>query len=131
MDETGSANCGWLKRLKNSARKLRPMRSHGSANCLMREKSVFTKSGPESGVRDAFPSSPLAAAAKAQGLNQSLVLCTLAGALQRGLAATAPALFGLPTSSGRFRLFPLFSKLTPDWLKLFTTNTGNPEVILT
>src|SRR5260370_31205291 len=64
------ANCAWLKRLKNSALKLRPMFSQGRVNCLMTEKSVLTKSGPDSGVRDAFPSSPAAGNAKAHGLNQ-------------------------------------------------------------
>ncbi len=37
--------------------------------CLMIEKSVFTKSGPESGVRLAFPSWPAAGCAKQFGLN--------------------------------------------------------------
>lgn len=68
MSLTGMPNCAWLKRLKNSARKFRPMFSQGSANCLITEKSVFTKSGPMTGTRDAFPSSPEGAGVKQEVL---------------------------------------------------------------
>src|SRR5258708_35083666 len=123
----GVANCAWLKRLKNSARKFKPMFSQGRANCLMTEKSVLTKSGPDSGVRDAFPSSPAAGAAKAQGLNQFATVCTLAGAVQRGLAETGPALFGSPTWSGRVKADPLLFRMpSPEELFLSTTKNGKP-----
>src|SRR5260370_5729482 len=127
----GVANCAWLKRLKNSALKLRPMFSQGRVNCLMTEKSVLTKSGPDSGVRDAFPSSPAAGNAKAHGLNQFATVCTWVGAVQPGLAETGPALFGSPTSSGRVRLAPLLlRKETPVGKALLSTmKTGKPEVI--
>src|SRR5713226_1840909 len=97
----GVANCVWLKRLKNSALKFRPMFSQGRANCLMTEKSVLTKSGPDSGVRDALPSSPGAAWANAQGLNQFATVCTFVG------QPAPPPLFGSLSSSGRVRLAPL------------------------
>src|SRR5579862_293148 len=90
------------------------MPSRGSAKCLIAEKSVFTKPGPETGVRIAVPSSPAAGALKQEVLNHSLSI---------GLPA-----FGLQVWSGRLRLFPLFSKFTPEPLLLSTTKTGNPEV---
>src|SRR5580704_14739884 len=68
MSATGNPNCGWLKRLKNSARKFRPIPSRGNANCLMTEKSVLTKPGPKTGTRFAFPSWPAAGATKHDGL---------------------------------------------------------------
>src|ERR1039458_4058523 len=89
----GRPNCGWLNRLKNSARNFKLMPSRGSANCLMTEKSVFAKSGPDTGGRDAFPSSPASGTIKAHGLNQSAIVCTREGAAQVGLLATRPALF--------------------------------------
>src|SRR5580704_389499 len=115
------------------------MFSHGSVNCLMTEKSVLMKFGPLSGARFALPSSPPAGAAKAHGLNQLLALWTLSGARPPceinvwqpglGLEATVPALFGSLIMSGRFKLSPLFWKLTPEPLELSTTYTGNPLVI--
>src|SRR5216684_1608445 len=68
MSFIGDPNCGWLKRLKNSARKFKPIPSRGSANCLMTEKSVFTKPGPVTGIRDAFPSVPDIGGVKQAGL---------------------------------------------------------------
>src|SRR6266699_4212190 len=59
----GFANCAWLKRLKNSARKSKRIVSR-IGKCLITEKSVFTKSGPETGARLAFPSSPAGGVAK-------------------------------------------------------------------
>src|SRR5271167_675577 len=84
MSRAGSPNCAWLNKLKNSARKFNPMFSQGSVNCLMTEKSVFTKSGPESGARDVFPSSPVAGTAKAQGLNQYPLALNLVGIFEAG-----------------------------------------------
>src|SRR5712692_3514922 len=123
--ELGVPNCVWLKRLKNSARKFKPMFSQGRANCLMTEKSVFTKSGPDSGVREAFPSSPGAACANAQGLNQFATVCTRVGQPE-----PPPPLFGSLTWSGRARTKKsLFRKLTPLGLEVSTTKTGKPDVI--
>src|ERR1700693_5641537 len=73
MSEPGDPNCAWLKRLKNSARKSSPTLSVRT-NRLMREKSVFTKSGPESGLRFAVPNSPAAAGVKQPVLKNSLKL---------------------------------------------------------
>src|ERR1700722_15220917 len=67
----GAPNCGWLNKLKNSVRKSSRIPSRGSAKCLITEKSVFTKSGPESGVRFELPSSPFAGCEKHAGLNHS------------------------------------------------------------
>src|SRR5579872_1044492 len=81
----------------------------------MIEKSVLTKSGPDSGVRFAFPSSPGAGCAKQAGLNHS----DRVGWLRTGLQ----------TWSGRIRLCTLvFRRFAPDPLLPSTTNTGNPEV---
>src|SRR5208283_1272803 len=91
MSEPGRPNCAWLNRLNISTRKSSPIFSLGKANRLMIEKSVFTKSGPESGARDVSPSSPAGGAAKAQGLNQYPEALNLLGAAQPELAATAPA----------------------------------------
>src|ERR1700683_4087112 len=77
----GAPNCGWLNRLKNSVRKSSRIPSRGSAKCLMTEKSVFTKPGPERGVRFAFPSSPAAGCAKHEALNQ----LEMVGGLNTGL----------------------------------------------
>src|SRR5579871_4002842 len=66
----GAPNCAWLNRLKNSVRKSRRIPSR-MAKCFTMEKSVFTKSGPESGVRLALPSSPAAGCEKQDGLNHS------------------------------------------------------------
>src|SRR4029077_20999388 len=68
MSPIGDPNCGWLKRLNNSARKFKPIPSRGRANCLMTEKSVFTKPGPVTGMRDALPSWPGVGAGKQAGL---------------------------------------------------------------
>src|SRR5579863_1670595 len=108
---------------------------------LIAEKSVFTKRGPYTGARGAVPSSPtvkacgvpglittVGAGTKAQGLNQFCSVWTFAGAAQPGFAATVPPWSGFPTSSGRFSTFPFHMKFTPDWLLLFTTNSGNPEM---
>src|SRR5271166_4909581 len=54
----GKPNCAWLKRLKNSVRKSSPTRSVIRKR-LISEKSVFTKFGPETGAREAFPSPPI------------------------------------------------------------------------
>src|SRR5579862_359838 len=87
--------------------------SRGSMKCLMAEKSVFTKRGPETGVREALPSSPAGASAKQAVLNHSLI---------DGLLSP-----GLQTWLGRIRLLPLFWKLTPEALPA-TTKMGKPEV---
>src|SRR6516165_7476601 len=68
MSFTGRPNCAWFHRLKNSARKFRPMFSQGRANCLITEKSVFTKSGPYTGTREALPSVRRGGATKQVGL---------------------------------------------------------------
>src|SRR6266567_733075 len=94
----------------------------------MKETSVFTKRGPDTGARFAFPSSPGAAGTNAHGLNQFLRVCTWAGASQLGLAATGPPLLGSPTWSGRFKLLPFHWKLTPEALALLITNNGKPDV---
>src|SRR5580704_16584107 len=128
---SGVANCAWLKRLNTSTRKFNPIPSQGRANCLIKEKSVLTKSGPDRGARVAVPNWPGVACRKAQGLNQFSAVCTLAGATQPGLALTGPATLGLPTMSGRVRLAPLlFRKPAPEALLLSTMKTGKPEVIL-
>src|ERR1700744_487474 len=64
MSAMGEPYWGWLKRLKNSARKLSPDSLQGKAKSLMMEKSELTKSGPTTGTRAALPSSPAAGAAK-------------------------------------------------------------------
>src|SRR5207248_3956627 len=112
----GWPNCAWLNRLKNSARKSRAVPSRkGRGKCLMAEKSVFTKSGPYTGARGEFPSSPGAASAKH---------CVLKKRSRVGLLA-----FGAQIRSGRFKLFPLLVKFTPDALLLAMRNTGKPDVI--
>ena len=50
--------------MKNSARKFKPIPSRGRANCLITEKSVLTKPGPETGTRFAFPNRPGSGATK-------------------------------------------------------------------
>src|ERR1700732_4757397 len=75
----GNPNCAWLKRLKNSARKSRPMRSVNRKR-LINEKSVFTKFGPETGAREAFPRPPtipeaVPAGTKQLVLNHFLMVC--------------------------------------------------------
>src|SRR5580658_8372831 len=117
----GEANCAWLKRLKNSARKFRPMFSQGSLNCLITEKSVLTKSGPVTGSRLALPSSPDAGWVKHAVLNHSV-------------SVRGPALGLQPaTMLGRIRLSSLpFKKPappTPLVLLLSMIKTGKPEVI--
>src|SRR5215470_15536643 len=116
MSEFGKPNCAWLNRLKNSARKSTCMPSrYGSLKCLISEKSVLTKSGPDTGVREAFPSSPTGAAAKQEVLNHWLRVGWLDSAEQVWL--------------GRFTVLAFCWKLTPDWLLLLITKTGNPERI--
>src|SRR5208337_3312704 len=97
----------------------------------MTEKSVFTKSGPESGARDESPSSPARGTAKAQGLNQYPEALNLLGPVQPELAAIAPAWNGLPTSLARPAgdPVPTLIKLAPESGLLSIMNTGKPEVI--
>src|SRR5258708_27338741 len=110
----GKPNCGWLNKLKNSVRKSIRIPSRGT-KCLMIEKSVFTKSGPESGVRFALPSCPVAGCEKQAGLNHSESV----GLLKPGLQVLL----------GRMKLCALlFWKFTPDVLALSITNIGNPDV---
>src|SRR5690348_9162462 len=120
-------NCGWLSTLKNSARKSNPSCSR-KRKCLIRDKSVFTKRGPDIGVRGALPSSPSGATIKAHGLNQAVIVFTCEGATHPGLAATGPGLFGSPTMLGRLRPLPFHEKPTPELLTLSTANSGKPEV---
>src|SRR5882762_8862214 len=110
----GSPNWGWLNRLKNSARKSAPTRSV-TLKRLMSEKSVFTKPGPESGVREAVPNSPTGAWVKQAGLNHRWGVWLI--------------LVGLQVWIGRLLVAKLSSKFTPDSLTLLTMKTGNPEVI--
>src|SRR5262252_3896373 len=130
-----SQNCGWLNKLKNSARNWRLMPSRkGSPMFLTAEKSVFTKRGPFTGVREVDASVPSVAGSafvltKAQGLNQFCRVWTCAGQSVR--PPMLPPLFGSPTSIGRLNPAPPFQKKgTPDWLLLSMRKRGNPEIAL-
>src|SRR5581483_1631857 len=115
--EAGVKNCGWLNRLKNSARNSRSVRSRNpSGKCLNTEKSVFTKRGPYSGARFALPSVPGCASTK-QLVSKNF--CTV-------------GLLNLPLQiwSGRVTFVPLFEKFTPEVLLLATMKIGNPEEAL-
>src|SRR5882762_3250039 len=87
MSFPGDPNCGWLKRLNISVRKSNPTLSVIRKR-LINEKSVFTKFGPETGVREAVPSCPTAAGTKQLVLNQCFMF--------------REPLFGAQTWSGRF-----------------------------
>src|SRR5579864_7953203 len=123
--DAGRPNWAWLKRLKISARKSSPVFSQGRAKRLMTEKSVLTKSGPFTGVRLAFPSSPGTAGrpgAPEPGATKQLVL-------NHSPRFWWNPLVGLQIWSGRMKLLPLFWKLTPEPLLPFTINMGKPELM--
>ena len=87
---------------------------------LDNETSRFERAGPVRMLRPEVPktgrpvSGFTAGSAKAQGLNQLVGTRTLSGATQPGFAATGPALYGLPTRSGRAGL-PKAATAEADW----------------
>src|SRR6266481_4043081 len=83
--------------------------------CLITEKSVFTKPGPERGVREAVPNSPTGAWVKHDVLNHRWVVWLVA--------------VGLQVWIGLLSVAKLSSKFTPESLTLLTIKTGNPVVI--
>src|SRR5579862_2280706 len=136
----GVANCAWLNRLKNSARKFKPMFSQGSLNCLMTEKSVLTKSGPVTGSRLALPRSPRGGSTKHAVLNHSLTVWGPALGLQPATMLGRMSSLSLPLSN-----VALIKQVgaPPHWTVLLagmedgkypkvllsTTATGKPEVM--
>src|ERR1700723_3696646 len=114
----GAPNCGWLNKLKNSARKSIRIPSLGT-KCLMMEKSVFTKSGPPTGsVRGALPSSPAAGCEKQAVLNHSARVGLLSAGLQVILGRIKADPFALTK----------FTPVTSGLALLSMSKIGKPEV---
>jgi hypothetical protein len=53
-----------IEEVEELGAEVQPISFRGSANCLMTEKSVLTKSGPVAGTREALPNSPAGGATK-------------------------------------------------------------------